>query len=175
MKKISLFFIVFFLALPLGYYSFLYFLPYYIMSEVARRKQLTYNQVYHQSLPTDASRAIVLPNPDFMYSIVLYDLSQKESLLIQSNLPDSSYWSVGFYDGNTSNYWVKNDQQLKSKKVKILLLLKGKHPPKDIDAANTEVVYAPTPKGIILTRLLVLDKKNLSYFDAIQKSFVIVP
>ena len=78
--------------------------------KIEKNQNIKDNEIKHFDIPNDQSRNVVMPNPDFLYSTIFYDLSEKD-LNINANMPDSTYWSVSSYKPNTINWFVKNDQE----------------------------------------------------------------
>jgi hypothetical protein len=58
---------------------------------------------------TDAAmRKVVMPNPDFIYSALFYDVNSHD-ITVSGYLPDSGYASVAFYDDRCQPYYVYNN------------------------------------------------------------------
>ena len=110
------------------------------------------NLFKHGELPEAGSNFVVKPNPDFLYSTCFYDLSDGPIKMV-GDLPDSSYWSIGIYEMNTVNYFVKNDQQFNSSHLELNLHLANQSV-----ADKGENIIAPSKKGLILFRILVTDR-----------------
>jgi hypothetical protein len=124
-------------------------LPYVIMTRVMSRAPAN---VMQHSLPTDAaSRAIVKPAPDLLYSLCSYDLSKGDVKITVA--PYHTYWSVGFYAANSDNFHI-------SKEVKpIVLSMENKQ----------GALKSPSPKGIVLFRFLVQSPDDLEKAKLAQK------
>ena len=107
-----------------------------------------------------------MPNPDFLYSTIFYDLSEKD-LNINANMPDSTYWSVSFYKPNTINWFVKNDQEFDTNKLDLTLTLN--------DSKSENVIKSPVKKGFMIIRMLVekKDKKSIESYRTLQKNITI--
>ena len=174
MKKGIIYIITGLIAGVLGYFVTLYFIPYLVMSKLEQRMETSnqkVNEFFHSPLIDATSRSVVRPNPDFLYSITAYDLSAG-SLKIKGQIPDSTYWSIAFYQDDTVNYYVKNDQAFEHKSITLILVPKGtNYSPKE----GEEVIQAPTEKGMILTRLLLpnREEKTIKVFQDLQKTFQI--
>jgi uncharacterized membrane protein len=96
---------------------------------------------------TDANmRRVVMPNPDFVYSALFYDVADKD-ISVSGILPDSTYASVSFYDDRCQPYYVYNNLD-SSRKGKFEIKL-GKS-----DGQNTSFVHAKTTRGAIICRFL---------------------
>lgn len=136
------------------YYLTIWATPYYVQNKFASKSEGYINTPRFGEQPNaENSRVIPLPNPDFLYSTINYDL--KENILkISGIVPDSTYWSISAYQENTTNYFVENEEKVKSK-FEYYLAPKGstsaalKYIPKE------KIIYSPTTKGLILFRYLV--------------------
>ena len=113
---------------------------------------------------TVESRDVVKPSPDLLYSLCIYDVSEKP-LRITAPVPDT-YWSLSFYQTNTDNFYVINDRQAKTNPVEIVLVGPKMEVP---NVTNAELVVAPTEKGIFLLRSLIMDEDKLADLIRIQK------
>ncbi len=113
---------------------------------------------------TDAKlRRVVLPNPDFIYSAVFYDVS-KGDLLFSGKFPDSSqYACLAFYNNNLQPYYVVNNQKGITGAYQFRLTASDK---KD---NSPFTIHAQTKQGSILMRLLVTDTIETNTALAIQK------
>ena len=141
-------------------------IPYDIMDDTMNVQfgSLERNKVVHGQPKTAADRTVVMPSPDLLYSIILYDVSQNP-LRITAKVPET-YWSVSFYALNTDNYYIVNNKQAKSNPVELLLVGKNKPCP---DPGNAQVVVAPSDRGIVLFRLFITEEKSLPDLVKIQK------
>ena len=113
---------------------------------------------------TADNRMVVRPCPDLVYSILLYDVSQ-QPIHFEAQVPTDVYWSVAFYTANTDNYFVLNDQQVKSNPVEILLVKKGAPIPENEKA---QVVVSPSDRGIMLVRHLLVSDDQYDQVVKIQ-------
>lgn len=125
------------------------------------------NTVYHAPRVTSASREVVRPSPDLLYSICAYDVSDAP-LRITAPVPDT-YWSLSFFASNTDNFFVVNDRQIQSKTIEVVLVGPGRPAPKG-EAAM--VVTSPTRRGVALFRTLVTDESRVPDLVRIQKQAV---
>lgn len=110
------------------------------------------NTIAHTDRATAASRTIVKPSPDLLYSTCLYDLS-RAPLKITTAAPTDTYWSVAFYAANTDNFFVLNDVEAKGQPATIVLVASGQNLPPQPEGVI--VVAAPSTKGIVLFRTLI--------------------
>src|SRR5690349_724120 len=112
------------------------------------------NTISHTERATDASRAIVKPSPDLLYSVCAFDVSRRP-LKIVTGAPSDTYWSVSLYADNTDNFFVLNDTAAKGRPATIILLGPGQSAP--VDTAGTITVNVPTARGLVLFRTLIND------------------
>lgn len=156
------------IILSVGFYHLsVRVLPNIIFSIVQSKslsKGLVVNEVYYPALSNETSRTVVMPNPDFLYVACFYDVSASD-YSITGKMPDSTYWSVAFYEPNTVNFYVKNDQQYTSDSLNLILTRKELQ-----TDSNTEVVQTETPQGFMLIRILMTKKEELARFEQFQKS-----
>ena len=122
------------------------------------------NTLLHSSRVTVDSRDVVKPSPDLLYSLCVYDVSEKP-LRITAPVPDT-YWSISFYQTNTDNFYVLNDRQAKTNPVNILLVGPDMTVP---EIANAQVVVASTTRGVFLLRSLIMDESKLDDLIKIQR------
>lgn len=121
-----------------------------------------WNIIVHTERPTSASRAIVKPSPDLLYSRCLYDVTTRP-LKVTTAAPAGTYWSVAFYAANTDNFYVLNDTQAGGKPATIILMGQGQSIPPQPE--GTLIVTAPTPKGLVLFRTLINDDAREAEID----------
>lgn len=112
------------------------------------------NTITHTERATAASRRIVKPSPDLLYSHCVFDLS-RAPLKVTTAAPADTYWSVAFYADNTDNFFVLNDTQAQGRPTTIVLIGPGRIVPPQ--AEGVYVVSAPSMKGIVLFRTLIAD------------------
>jgi uncharacterized membrane protein len=130
------------------------------------------NSISHAERATDASRAVVKPSPDLLYSICAFDVSRRP-LKIVTGAPSDTYWSVSLYADNTDNFFAFNDGQAKGQAATILLLGPGQAAP--VDTAGTITVNAPSTKGLVVFRTLVNDDNRLAEIDQARRAATCQP
>jgi uncharacterized membrane protein len=124
------------------------------------------NTISHAERATAASRTIVKPSPDLLYSHCVFDLS-RQPLKIVTAAPADTYWSVALYADNTDNFFVLNDSQAKGRRATIVLVGQGQTiPPQD---EETIVVAAPSQKGVVLFRTLINDDAREPELDRMRR------
>jgi len=115
MKNIVIYLIALLIGLFLGYKGFVSYYPNILFKGAQKKIGSEINEMRYAKLPDETARFVVKPNPDFLYSTCFYDL-EDGPLQLTGDLPDSSYWSISFYEPNTVNFYVENDQQFQSDK-----------------------------------------------------------
>lgn len=135
--------------------AFIAYLPDFIMwRAMSTMGARGINTIVHVNRATAASRTIVKPSPDLLYSTCVYDVS-RAPLKVTTAAPTNTYWSVAFYASNTDNFFVLNDVATGGNPATIILLGKGQTLPKPPEGAL--VVSPPTNRGVVLFRTLVND------------------
>ncbi len=141
--------------------------PYGVMlalSQKSKKDGREVNTFYHAPPVTSASRHVVRPSPDLLYSAAAYDVS-KAPLKITAPVPET-YWSLSFFAANTDNFFVVNDRELDSGKAEFLLAGPDTPVPK---GGNARVVTAPTDRGVVLIRILITDENRVNELIRQQK------
>lgn len=125
------------------------------------------NTIQHTPRATAASRTIVKPSPDLLYSSCVFDLS-RAPLKITTAAPTDTYWSVSFYADNTDNFFVLNDTMAKGLPATIILVGKGQNVPPQPE--GTTIVAAPGEKGVVLFRTLINDDAREAELDTQRRA-----
>lgn len=110
------------------------------------------NAISHLDRPTAASRKVVKPSPDLLYSQCVFDVS-RAPLKVTTAAPEGTYWSVAFYADNTDNFFTLNDTQAEGKPATIILVGQGQA--LQPQPEGTLIVSAPAAKGLVLFRTLI--------------------
>lgn len=112
-----------------------------------------HNQAAFPPPVTAQSRSIVLPSPDMLYSVCVFDVS-KGPVRVQANPMLTTYWSIALYGSNSDNFFVINDRQAGKQPVDLWLV------PTDGNASivpvpdGSRVVVVPARQGFLLMRVL---------------------
>jgi uncharacterized membrane protein len=102
------------------------------------------------------SRRVVMPSPDLLYSVCVFDLSAGPvRVRAQPGLP--SYWSIALYAANSDNFFVLNDRQAGSAPVDLWLVSEGPNPRDPALPKGARVVVSPSSRGFLLMRVLTAD------------------
>ena len=111
---------------------------------------------------TDATmRKVVLPNPDFVYSALFYDV-RKQAIDISGTLPDSTYASISFYDNRCQPYFVYNNIDTAHAGSFNLHLSSG-------DKMEGNNVNAKSKRGVIICRFLKSNDSSYAQLVNFQK------
>jgi uncharacterized membrane protein len=108
---------------------------------------------------TASSRTIVLPSPDMLYSVCVFDVS-KGPVRISAHPALTSYWSIALYASNSDNFYVVNDRKAKGKPVDLWLVSEGANRDGQAVPPASEVVVAPSKQGFLLMRVLTGDYES---------------
>ncbi|MDA8588861.1 DUF1254 domain-containing protein [Flavobacteriaceae bacterium] len=135
-------------------------------NKIEKNQSIGDNEIRHFDIPNHKSRDVVMPNPDFLYSVSFYDLSSGD-LKLKGDMPDSTYWSVSLYKPNTINWYVKNDKEFNSNKLELNLTINN--------TKGENIIHSPVKKGLMIIRILVenKDQNSIDYYKSLQKSITI--
>ena len=134
------------------------------MSRIAKGAGI--NTIFHTARPTSASRAVVRPSPDLLYSTCVYDLDAAGGALrVHAKGMPHTYWSVSVFDAATNNFHVVNDAKAGDDSVDFLVIAPGAF----IDGTRLPVVVAPTARGLVLFRTLINDETHFAQIDAARR------
>jgi len=158
------------LAGMLGFWFTLDRVPDFIMARAMDRilaGGAALNTVTHAPPVTEASRGVVRPSPDILYSICPFDLSAGP-LLVQAQWPqDGSYASISLYDARTNNIFTLSDRD-QARSAAIWLDQNGTMGEPD----GAIPVQSPSNTGLVLYRRIVEDPSRLAEADAGRRSFL---
>ena len=113
-------------------------------------------RVYFPPMTDATQRRIVMPSPDLLYAICLFDVSrQPQRIQADPRLP--GYWSVAAYAANSDNFLVVNDRQLAGRPLDLVLVGARGAPAGTVLPPGARVVVAPSERGLVLMRVLVAD------------------
>ena len=115
------------------------------------------NQAAFSEPITAASRAVVMPSPDMLYSMCVFDLS-KGPVQITANPQLKSYWSIALYAANSDNFFVINDRQAGDAPVDLTIVPAGPVswavPSGDKGGKGSTLITSPSTQGFLLMRVL---------------------
>ncbi len=104
------------------------------------------------------------PNPDFIYTLIPYDL-KKGNLLVSAPVPsDDRYWSIHAHNRNTDAFYKITNTEIDGDRFKFLVT-------RDRNLrSDLSVAYASSNKGLILFRLTMKNFKEYSILDKFRRS-----
>ena len=109
---------------------------------------------------TDASvRRVVMPSPDLLYSVCVFDVSAGP-VRVRANPGLPSYWSIALYAANSDNFFVLNDRQAGASPVDLWLVSEGPSPRGPAVPPGARVVVSPSSQGFLLLRVLTSDYQS---------------
>lgn len=159
MRKGYLYFVAFILIAALTQWALIKYIPNLVHVIAAHKVKL--RNAWINNGKTDASmRTVVMPNPDFVYSALFYDVS-KHDIVISGFLPDSTYASLSFYDDRCQPYAVYNN--LVPNHIGKFSIVVSKDGIKGLNG-----VKAQTAQGEILCRYLLKGSNNFSKLKEYQ-------
>lgn len=136
------------------YYATIWSTPYYVQSKISSQRGAATNVLRFADRPSPKkNRTVPLPNPDFLYSSINYDI-KGEILKIFGKVPDSTYWSISAYQSNTTNFFVANDDQVDGT-FEYYLVNEGSTSKILKDIPKEKIIYSPTGRGLVLFRYLI--------------------
>ena len=104
------------------------------------------------------------PNPDFIYTLIPYDL-KKGNLLVSAPVPsDDRYWSIHAHNRNTDAFYKITNTEIDGDYFKFLVTRDRNLNP------ELPVAYASSNKGLILFRLTMKYFKEYSILDEFRRS-----
>jgi len=121
------------------------------------------NTMQHGARATQASRAVVRPSPDLLYSTCVYDLDKAGGRLrVHADGMPRTYWSVSAFDARTDNFYVLDDRHAQGGAFDVTLA--GPQA-----AAHAGDIRSPTARGIVLVRTLIENEARLAAVDAARR------
>jgi len=123
-----------------------------------------WNACFHNRAYGPRHNAARRANPDSIISSMAYDLSEGPVRISGETWP--RYWSISFYQQNSDNFFVMNDQDLPDRRFNFILALE-KH---NTNAIEGMQILSPTPKGIMLIRRFAADESDMPGILANQQA-----
>ncbi len=106
------------------------------------------------------------PNPDFLYFLIPYDLSQGD-LYISTPVPENDrYWSIHAHNRNTDAFFRITNTEIEEDRFEFLIT-QDKSKKHDIPVA-----YASSEKGVVLNRLVMKDFSEYDNLDAFRRTTI---
>lgn len=144
------------------------YVPNMVFAIAKQRSAQPLNTVIHAPKTDAKLRRVVLPNPDFVYSAIFYDVSQHD-LVISGELPDSSqYACIAFYGDDMQPFYVVNNQNGLNGEYQFRL---SKNAGSKDDLTR---IQAKTMQGSVLVRLLYTNAQQENAARSIQKQLSVI-
>ena len=102
------------------------------------------------------ARRVVMPSPDLLYSVCVFDVSDGP-VRVRANPGLPSYWSIALYAANSDNFFVLNDRQAGAAPVDLWLVSEGPNPRDPTMPSGARLVVSPGTRGFVLMRVLTGD------------------
>ena len=102
------------------------------------------------------ARRVVMPSPDLLYSVCVFDVSAGP-VRVRANPGLPSYWSIALYAANSDNFFVLNDRQAGAAPVDLWLVSEGPNPRDPTMPSGARLVVSPGTRGFVLMRVLTGD------------------
>ena len=167
--------IKFITAAVLSHAFFLWVGPHIVMSKLdknLKRAQTEYRPecgerwvegVFYVN-PDCLSESVRKPNPDFIYTLIPYDL-KKGNLIVSAPVPsDDRYWSIHAHNRNTDAFYKITNTEIDGDYFKFLVTRDRNLNP------ELPVAYASSNKGLILFRLAMKNFNEYSILDEFRRS-----
>jgi uncharacterized membrane protein len=120
------------------------------------------NVFLHAPRPSAASRAVVRPSPDLLYSICIADLGGGP---IRVSVPVSEpYTSVSVFADNTDNVFALNDRETGGRPIEVVLARENQEV-----AGGTPVVRLPSDRAVVLVRRIIENDAHLARLEPIRQ------
>lgn len=105
---------------------------------------------------TARSRSVVMPSPDLLYAVCVFDVSHG-AVHVTANPQLDTYWSIALYAANSDNFFVLNDHQAAGQPVDLWLL-----PPDGATSGRplppgAQGIVPPSREGFLVLRVLTGD------------------
>ena len=164
--------LVFAAGLVLGGWAALNAVPGAIMNKAMTRIAANTGndgRAHHAPRLREDNQTIVRASPDILYSVCIFDVSERP-LAIEAPWPsDGHYASVSFYDARTNNFAVMSDRDAGgAASSRILLQSDGEA---GSNAAYDRTILAPTTTGLVLYRRVIDAETDMDTVQAERRGF----
>lgn len=105
---------------------------------------------------TARSRTVVMPSPDLLYAVCVFDVSQG-AVHVTANPQLPTYWSIALYAANSDNFFTLNDRQAAGKPVDLWLLPADSGANRRPLPPGAQAIVPPSREGFLVLRVLAGD------------------
>lgn len=139
--------------------------PYALMRVAMKRlgEQGRTNAFLHAPPTRAESQPVVRPSPDLLYSICVFDLSQRPVLIDVPPIP-GHYWSVSIFDSRTDVAAVRSDRDTGGGPARLALISGAQSAP-----AGYQSVRLEHARGMALIRVLVSGEADYLEVDPVRQ------
>lgn len=102
------------------------------------------------------SRTVVMPSPDLLYSVCVFDV-RDGPVRVRAAPQLPGYWSIALYSANSDNFFVRNDRQAQGAPIDLWLVPAGGDKGTMPVPQGAQVVVSPSDTGFLLMRVLASD------------------
>lgn len=127
-----------------------------LMNSPAAQAMNMRNQAVFLPAVDASARRLVMPSPDLLYSVCVFDVSAGP-VQVRANPVLPSYWSIALYGSNSDNFFVLNDRQADTAPVDLWLVSEGPNTQGPAVPSGARVVVSPSTQGLLLMRVLTAD------------------
>jgi len=128
-----------------------------------------WNACFHNQTYGPRANAARRANPDSIISSMAYDLSNGPIRISGETWP--RYWSISFYQQNSDNFFVMNDQEMTESVFDFVLALENQ----EIATLGGTPIISPTTKGIMLIRRFAAEASDMPGIIANQEALTCAP
>lgn len=148
-----------------GYYGTLLAAPTFLMSKALDRitERSAWNHFTHAPQVSARSQFIVRPSPDLLYSICPFDLGAGPIEVTAAPIP-GHYSSISVFDAETNVVFVRNDEQMAGRPMRVVLALAQQAVP-----TSAQIVRLRAPRGAVLQRVLLADPAEAAALDPLRQ------
>lgn len=127
-----------------------------LMHSPAAQRMNMQNQAAYTPPVTAQSRQVVMPSPDLLYSVCVFDV-RDGPVHVTAHPQLTNYWSIALYASNSDNFFVVNDRKAAGKPVDLWLVSEGANAQGKTVPEGSTVVVTPSTEGFLLMRVLTSD------------------
>lgn len=148
-----------------GYYGTLHAAPAFLMSKALDRitGNGPWNRFTHAPQVNARAQFVVRPSPDLLYSSCPFDLSAGP-LEVTAEPVTGHYSSISVFDAQTNVAFVRNDEDMAGRPMRVVLALVGQAVP-----AGVQVVRLSAPRGVVLQRVLLAEPSEVAVVDPLRR------
>jgi hypothetical protein len=125
------------------------------------------NRVSYAARVTDETQIVVRASTDFFYATCVYDLSTGPVAIAVPTVPETQS-VLALFSANMDNFYVAGDWQ--GQPLRVVVAPAGERPSTDLPVVNS-----PSPRGLLLVRVIVHDERTAGAIDATRRAVTCAP